>query len=142
LQRWLNQDPIGERGGINLYGFVGNNPVSSIDPRGLKKLTACDCQEFLKDQIEQIGKEASAENRAGLMREGLTVLAASVVAPIPGVGPRSAVVIFGLGTGYTLYKGFSDMGDRYAQSANANGLYQKCMNQVTRPFDNKDNRDN
>ena len=35
LGRWLNRDPIGERGGINLYGFVGNNPVSKWDKLGL-----------------------------------------------------------------------------------------------------------
>jgi len=35
LQRWLNQDPLGEAGGINLYGFVGNDPVNRIDPFGL-----------------------------------------------------------------------------------------------------------
>jgi RHS repeat-associated protein len=33
--RWLNHDPIGERGGLNLYGFVGNNPVNRIDPYGM-----------------------------------------------------------------------------------------------------------
>jgi RHS repeat-associated protein len=36
LQRWLNRDPIFEAGGINLYGFVENNPVSSMDPFGLE----------------------------------------------------------------------------------------------------------
>jgi RHS repeat-associated protein len=36
LQRWLNRDPIGETGGINLYGFVGNSPVNEIDPLGLE----------------------------------------------------------------------------------------------------------
>ncbi len=35
LQRWINQDPIGEAGGINLYGFVGNDPVNRVDPWGL-----------------------------------------------------------------------------------------------------------
>jgi RHS repeat-associated protein len=35
LQRWLNRDPIGEDGGINLYGFVGNNPIHYYDPLGL-----------------------------------------------------------------------------------------------------------
>jgi RHS repeat-associated protein len=35
LQRWLNRDPFGEAGGLNLYGFVGNNPVGNVDPYGL-----------------------------------------------------------------------------------------------------------
>ena len=33
--RWLSRDPIGERGGLNLYGFVGNHPVGRIDFLGL-----------------------------------------------------------------------------------------------------------
>jgi len=34
-QRWLNKDPMGEDGGVNLYGYVGNNPANGIDPHGL-----------------------------------------------------------------------------------------------------------
>jgi RHS repeat-associated protein len=34
-QRWLNRDPIQERGGINLYAYVANDPVNYIDPYGL-----------------------------------------------------------------------------------------------------------
>src|ERR1035438_6867246 len=32
---WLNRDPKQETGGINLYEFVGNEPVDKIDPSGL-----------------------------------------------------------------------------------------------------------
>jgi RHS repeat-associated protein len=32
--RWPSRDPIEERGGINLYGFVGNDSVNSIDLLG------------------------------------------------------------------------------------------------------------
>jgi RHS repeat-associated protein len=35
LGRWLNRDPIGEQGGINLYSFAYNDPVGLIDPLGL-----------------------------------------------------------------------------------------------------------
>jgi len=34
LQRWLNRDPILERGGINLYRFVNNAPSGLIDTDG------------------------------------------------------------------------------------------------------------
>ena len=35
-QRWINQDPIGEQGGINLYCYTANNPLRYVDPFGLK----------------------------------------------------------------------------------------------------------
>jgi RHS repeat-associated protein len=36
--RWLGRDPVAERGGLNLYGYVGNNPFDREDPLGL-----CQC---------------------------------------------------------------------------------------------------
>ncbi len=33
--RWINRDPIGRKGGANLYGFVGNSPLSTFDNLGL-----------------------------------------------------------------------------------------------------------
>jgi RHS repeat-associated protein len=33
--RWINRDPIGEPGGLNLYDYVNNRPIDSTDPLGL-----------------------------------------------------------------------------------------------------------
>ena len=33
--RWLSSDPIEEAGGLNFYGYVGNNPVNAVDLLGL-----------------------------------------------------------------------------------------------------------
>lgn len=35
LGRWLSRDPIGERGGLNLYGFALNRPLTVLDILGL-----------------------------------------------------------------------------------------------------------
>lgn len=35
LGRWLSRDPIGETAGANLYVYVQNNPIGSVDPHGL-----------------------------------------------------------------------------------------------------------
>jgi RHS repeat-associated protein len=34
--RWINRDPIAERGGTNYFGYCLNNPVSFTDPSGLQ----------------------------------------------------------------------------------------------------------
>jgi RHS repeat-associated protein len=34
LGRWLSRDPIAEEGGLNLYRYVGNDPLNLIDPLG------------------------------------------------------------------------------------------------------------
>jgi RHS repeat-associated protein len=36
LGRWISRDPIGEHGGVNLYGYTLNNPSRFTDPLGLE----------------------------------------------------------------------------------------------------------
>ena len=35
IGRWISRDPIEEGGGVNVYAYVGNTPVSYFDPLGL-----------------------------------------------------------------------------------------------------------
>ena len=35
MGRWFSRDPIEENGGVNLYGFVGNNLIGTLDKFGL-----------------------------------------------------------------------------------------------------------
>jgi len=37
---WLSRDPIAEDGGINLYGYVENNPINFYDPDGLQSINS------------------------------------------------------------------------------------------------------
>ena len=53
MGRWVSRDPIGERGGLNVYGFVVNLPQSSIDPVGLASGSYYSYDDLLVEGKEQ-----------------------------------------------------------------------------------------
>jgi len=60
-QRWINRDPIEEEGGINVYGYVGNNALYWYDPSGQDPAMACQA-------LAQGLKAAGAAEAIGLYR--------------------------------------------------------------------------
>ncbi|MBW7864417.1 MAG: RHS repeat-associated core domain-containing protein, partial [Candidatus Hydrogenedentes bacterium] len=40
MARWMTRDPLGMVDGPNMYGYVGGNPVGSVDPKGMALLDA------------------------------------------------------------------------------------------------------
>jgi RHS repeat-associated protein len=75
-QRWVNGDPIGEFAGLNLYSFVFNTPINSVDPWGL------DCWSDFEACM-------SPEALCQAAMNPLAILGASLgVASEPSVGPK------------------------------------------------------
>ncbi len=54
--RWTQEDPIGIAGGINLYQFNGNNPVTFTDPFGLKLCVAGKARKDIERTKTAIGE--------------------------------------------------------------------------------------
>jgi RHS repeat-associated protein len=49
--RFLSKDPIGERGGLNLYALLRNNAVNFIDVLGLSELSAAQYRTFIEGRL-------------------------------------------------------------------------------------------
>jgi hypothetical protein len=54
LGRFLNRDPLGEAGDINLYDYVNNNPIAITDPLGLKGVPGGDAVSTATTVVEDI----------------------------------------------------------------------------------------
>jgi hypothetical protein len=67
--RFLQRDPIGERGGLNLYGFVGNDPVNRWDALGLFTIVG-KAENFSHDEIQKAIADGFSNN-IGAIREPL-----------------------------------------------------------------------
>jgi RHS repeat-associated protein len=42
LGKWMSRDPAGEKGGLNVYGFVYEDPIDNVDPVGLAGCSQAD----------------------------------------------------------------------------------------------------
>jgi RHS repeat-associated protein len=105
ISRWLNRDPIGEMGGINLYASARNNAIGVVDPLGQNSITlllpfldggnieielCCTC---ISAQIEDLGWEIQTP------------------APYPEFGPYTALSIPTYRVGRTFRYSFETEGD-------------------------------
>ncbi|HYL82634.1 MAG TPA: RHS repeat-associated core domain-containing protein [Candidatus Angelobacter sp.] len=55
LQRFISEDPIGFRGGINRYAYVLNSPPNFFDPLGLEKKDRLKCAATVADEVSIAG---------------------------------------------------------------------------------------
>jgi RHS repeat-associated protein len=86
LQRFISEDPIGVSGGINLYAYVGNNPVSYSDPYGLSGW------DFIAGLLESDSPFPPGPDLAG----GLPVRGGAPVGMPPGINRESCDYKWGM----------------------------------------------
>jgi RHS repeat-associated protein len=55
IGRWVSRDPIGERGGRNLFAYIRNEPLSDVDVMGLAAgKCGCVCEEVTISAADEI----------------------------------------------------------------------------------------
>jgi hypothetical protein len=148
LQRWPNRDPYGEPGaevihhysdggvrkyaellpaGQNLYGFVRNNPVSYKDLWGLK-LTEQDCQNFIRDCIQDITQLMTGAFKGGAGKGACTAGVALAAGKRYGKGVGGAVG--GVGSLLTLIGLGRNIGEALERKQQCSKLYERCLESV------------
>ena len=82
--KWLNRDPIGESGGINLDGMVSNDAVNRVDRLGLQPTLGARtttappgndqmiCGQFLWEVVWQVSPASNATN-GGQITQGVEI---------------------------------------------------------------------
>jgi len=99
LGRWLSADPIGFKGGLNLYEYCFNNPTTLVDPSGLDVIVPPSVQAQLSALLQQnpaMAGGTTASDMYNSFKPGksgngivdLTILSRPEKSPIPAVTVR------------------------------------------------------
>jgi len=76
LGRFISEDPIGHEGGLNLYAYVGGNPVMAVDPTGNITIT-------MTGQISLAGWLSDIGQKIGILNAPVSSLQIGVAESYP-----------------------------------------------------------
>jgi RHS repeat-associated protein len=100
--RWVTRDPIGYAGGMNLYGFCGNNPVMRRDPSGyqereggrgnLIEIWESETLVDAKNDARRVGARMRARQAREREDYARFIAQFTMVTPGQGVSPRTVLI--------------------------------------------------
>jgi RHS repeat-associated protein len=126
IGRYVTPDPIGLRGGINIFRYAANNPIRYIDPSGLQSLVTDITQRtttFDPRPLDPEGQPITIETRVDITRDALpgagdpfTSPNVTVIDTIrdPSFGPPGACIYIEDPRGRHIHGGGAGLPDPYA----------------------------
>ena len=117
MGRWINRDPIAEKGGFNVYRYAFGNPINLIDPLGL----SCTPRDFAFDGLGLalgIGAVLFPEVAVAI---GIVGAAAAVINHFVAPSPGFSGVGVGMGAAGSAAGVFGGMGGTSSGFLNAAG---------------------
>lgn len=108
-KRFVSEDPLGVAGGLNLYGYVGGDPVSFVDPTGLYLETGWDVFNFSLG-LASLGHNVYCGNWGSAALDGLGLVYDGIATVTPILpGGASAALKAGRAAKYekTFYRNMS-----------------------------------
>ncbi|MBP7827568.1 MAG: RHS repeat-associated core domain-containing protein [Verrucomicrobia bacterium] len=85
--RWPNRDPVEERGGRNLHGFIRNNPISRFDRLGLSDHNSPSGNLEMPFSAQPCGNATTNVNSR--YAKALTRVSIKIIVVAPGEGGRA-----------------------------------------------------